>query len=110
MCTSCLLVICIYALCPLTPKALHTIPTTLIHRGLLEGILGGLHCCSTCLKDEKHQGAVRAELFHEGEDLGAEEQSSTSHAVTDGAWSRRGLSQQAELGAGSSVRPQPWAR
>lgn len=62
---------------------------------------GGLHCCSTWLKDKKHQGSVRAELFHEGEELGAEGESSTSHALIDRIWSHRGLSQQAELGAGS---------
>ena len=50
----------------------------------MEGFLRGLHCSYTCLKDKKHEGAVRAELFHEGEELGAEGESSTSHALADG--------------------------
>lgn len=85
MCTSCHLAVCIYALCPPTPKALLTIPTTLMCGGLLEGHLGGLHCCSTCLKEKKQQGAARAELFHEREHLGDEGESSTIQTLTDGS-------------------------
>lgn len=86
----------IYALCPSTPKVLLTIPTTLVHGGLLERLLGGLHCCSTYLKKKEQQGAVRAELFHEGEHLGAEKESSTIQTLSDGSLCHRGLSQEAE--------------
>lgn len=100
MCTSCLLAVCIYALCPPTPQSTAHHPQHPHPGGLLEGLLGGLHCCSTCLKEKKQQGAVRAELFHEGEHLGAEGESGTFQTLIDGSLCHRGLSQEAE----------PWTR
>lgn len=50
----------IYALCPSTPKVLLTIPTTLVHGGLLERLLGGLHCCSTYLKKKGTAGSCKS--------------------------------------------------
>lgn len=93
------------------PKVLLAIPTTLMHGGLLEGLLGGLHCCSTYLKKKEQQGAVRAELFHEGEHLGAEKESSTIQTLSSGSLCHRGLSQEAEpwtnLGDEPGFRVQP---